>query len=86
MEQADMTVVFQAGNELGIGPAALADIIHHLEETYCQSIGIEYVYMREPDRIQWFKEKIELKNRPKFTADDKKRIFSKLNKVSISSF
>lgn len=83
LEQADMQTVFQAGNEVGIGPATLAEIIDHLKETYCQSIGIEYVYMREPDRIQWFKEKIELKNRPKFTADDKKRIFSKLNNATV---
>jgi len=83
LEQADLGTVFQAGNEIGIGSATLADIIHHLEETYCQSIGIEYVYMREPDRIQWFREKIELKNRPKFTADDKKRIFSKLNNATV---
>ena len=83
LEQADLTTVFQAGNEIGIGPATLKEIIDHLEETYCQSIGIEFVYMREPDRTQWFKDKIELKNRPKYTAEDKKKIFSKLNSATV---
>ena len=83
LEQADLNTVFQAGNEVGIGPATLNDIIHHLQQTYCQSIGIEYVYMRDPDRLQWFKEKIELKNRAKFSADDKKRIFSRLNNATV---
>jgi 2-oxoglutarate dehydrogenase E1 component len=83
LDKSDLATVFQAGNEIGIGPATLTDIIHHLEQTYCQSIGIEFVYMREPDRVQWFKEKIELANRPKFSADDKKRIFSKLNSATV---
>jgi 2-oxoglutarate dehydrogenase E1 component len=83
LDKSDLTTVFQAGNEVGIGPATLDAIIHHLEQTYCQSIGIEFVYMREPDRVQWFKEKIELANRPKFSADDKKRIFSKLNSATV---
>lgn len=83
LEQADINTVFQAGNEVGIGPATLAEIIEHLKQTYCQSIGIEFAYMREPERIQWFRERIELKNRPKFNADDKKRIFQKLNNATV---
>ena len=31
----------EAGSEVGIGAASLRDIIAHLEETYCHSIGIE---------------------------------------------
>jgi len=83
LEKADLQTVFQAGNEVGIGPATLEKIIQHLEETYCQSIGIEYVYMREPERLAWFKEHIELKNRPKFSAEEKKHIFSKISSATI---
>lgn len=83
LEKADLQTVFQAGNELGIGPATLEKIIDHLEETYCQSIGIEYTYMREPERLEWFKEHIELKNRPKFTAEEKKHIFEKISSATI---
>lgn len=83
LESADLKSVFQAGNELGIGPATLERIIEHLEQTYCQSIGIEFVYMREPERLAWFKEHIELKNRPKFTAEEKKHIFGKISSATI---
>ncbi len=83
LEASDLQTVFQAGNEVGIGPATLESIVQHLEETYCQSIGIEYVYMREPERMQWFKENIELKNRPKFTADEKRHIFKKVSSATI---
>lgn len=78
LDLTDMDTVFQAGEQVGIGASTLRDIIAHLEDTYCQSIGIEYMYMREPDRINWFRDKIELKNRPKFDAQRKRNVFTKL--------
>ncbi len=82
LTEADLTTVFQSGSQIGIGAATLKDIIAHLEETYCQSIGIEFMYMREPERLEWIKNKIELKNRPKYDANRKVEIFSKLNQAS----
>ncbi len=82
LDVSDINTVFQAGEEIGIGAASLGDIIHHLELTYCQSIGIEFVYMRDPDRIDWFKNKIEIKNRPVFDKDRKLNIYKKLNQAS----
>lgn len=82
LETSDLSSVFQAGEEVGIGSASLKDIISHLEQTYCQSIGIEYVYMRDPDRLDWIKNKIEIKNLPKFDKERKINIFKKLNQAS----
>ena len=82
LDVADLDTVFQAGEEVGIGAATLRDIIHHLELTYCQSIGIEYVYMRDPERIEWFKNKIEIKNRPTFDKNRKINIYKKLNQAT----
>jgi 2-oxoglutarate dehydrogenase E1 component len=82
LTDADLDVVFQAGEEVGIGAATLRTIISHLEQTYCQSIGIEYAYMRDPERLEWFKNKIEIANRPKFDRERKLRIFKKLNQAS----
>ena len=74
----DLDTVFQAGEEISIGATTLRAIIDYLEETYCQSIGIEFMYMREPDRVEWFKNAIELKNRPQLSDHDKKEIYRKL--------
>lgn len=74
----DLDTVFQAGEEISIGATTLRAIIDYLEETYCQSIGIEFMYMREPDRVEWFKNAIELKNRPQLSDRDKKEIYRKL--------
>lgn len=73
----DLDTVFQAGSEIGIGAAKLKDIIAHLECTYCQSIGVEYVYMREPKVLKWLQERMEKnKNTPAFSTQEK-RLFLK---------
>ena len=82
LEDSDLNTVFQCGEEIGIGAATLKDIIAHLEETYCQSIGIEFAYIRDPERLNWIKNKIEIKNRPVYDADRKIEIYKKLNQAS----
>ncbi|MFN5983039.1 MAG: 2-oxoglutarate dehydrogenase E1 component [Fluviicola sp.] len=87
LESSDLESVFQAGEQIGIGAATLSNIIKHLEETYCQSIGIEFMFMREPERLDWFRDKIELKNRPQFDAARKLKIYQKLvQAVSFEAF
>jgi 2-oxoglutarate dehydrogenase E1 component len=83
LSDADLEKEFQAGEEVGIGKATLKAIIEHLEETYCRSIGIEYTYIRHPERVAWIRNKIEIKNRPQFSADQKKQIFKKLNQATV---
>ncbi len=82
LDQSDLDTVFQAGEQIGIGAATLRDIITDLEQCYCQSIGIEYMFMREPDRLEWFRNSIEVKNRPKFDQERKHKIYRKLVQAS----
>ena len=51
LEDNDLDTVFEAGTQIGIGPAKLSAIIEHLEATYCQSIGVEYLYVRRPSYV-----------------------------------
>ena len=83
LTEADLDLSFQAGSEIGIGTSTLREIIDHLKASYCQSIGIEYAYMREPERKAWFMNRVELKNRPHFTPEQKKAMFMKLNHATI---
>lgn len=82
LSETDLDTVFQAGEQIGIGATTLREIVQHLKETYCQSIGIEFMYMREPARIEWFKQAIELKNRPKYDTIRKIEIYKKLNQAT----
>jgi 2-oxoglutarate dehydrogenase E1 component len=82
--QADLETVFQAGTQIGIGAAKLKDIVAHLHQTYCQSVGAEYMYIRTPEIINWLQDKMEgSKNMPKFSLDEKKIILNKLNQAVV---
>lgn len=82
LSSADLDVVFQAGSMIGLGPATLREIISHLEQTYCASIGAEYKYIRTPEIVEWLEERMEgRKNIPSFSIAKKRRILEKLNEA-----
>ncbi len=82
LEESDLDIEFQAGEQIGIGPAKLSDIIAHLEKVYCQSIGVEYMYIRDPKEIEWIKNKLHKNsNTPTFDTKQKKHILHKLNQA-----
>jgi len=82
LEESDLEVEFQAGEQVGIGPSTLKVIIAHLEKVYCQSIGVEYMYIRDSKEIEWIKNRLHKNsNTPKFEADQKKHILHKLNQA-----
>ncbi len=84
LSEADMDTVFNAGVELGIGPAKLRDIRQFIEDTYCRSIGAEFRYIRNPEKIKFLQDKMESdRNKPNFTIDQKKRVLKKLNEAVI---
>lgn len=82
LAEADLETTFQAGNEIGIGPAKLKDIVAHLQKVYCGSIGLEFSYIRYPERRIWLKNKIEHDNLPKFDIREKRIIFNMLNRAT----
>ena len=80
LAETDMNTVFNAGVEVGLGPATLKDIRQLVEDTYCRSIGAEFKYIRNPEKIKWLQDRMEAdRNMPQFTLDTKKRILNKLN-------
>jgi len=80
----DLDSVFHAGKEVGIGPAKLKDIIAHLDKTYCQSTGVEYLYVREPQVIKWLQLRMERsQNTPSFSHDEKRNILIKLTRAVV---
>ncbi|MCH7783992.1 MAG: 2-oxoglutarate dehydrogenase E1 component [Bacteroidetes bacterium] len=82
LTEEDLNTVFNAGEILGIGPQRLEKIIFHLEEIYCHSIGIEYMFIRNPDEIQWWQNKLNKNNNnPDYTPETKKYVLSKLTQA-----
>jgi 2-oxoglutarate dehydrogenase E1 component len=62
----------------------LREIISHLNDTYRKSIGVEYVYIRKPEVVNWIRTKLdESRNRAVFSAEEKKHILHKLNQAVV---
>ncbi len=88
LSTADLETVYQAGTLIGTGPSKLSAIIKHLEDTYCQSIGVEYMYIRNTEVVEWMQKKMEgSRGRTEYSKEEKKAIFQRLNDaVGFESF
>ena len=79
LSEDDLTIEFEAGEIIGIGRTSLQNIIIHLERIYCTSIGIEYMYIRTPERIKWIQNYLnDNDNKPQLSDDQRKHILKKL--------
>ncbi|HWS60168.1 MAG TPA: 2-oxoglutarate dehydrogenase E1 component [Flavobacterium sp.] len=82
LSKADLSTIFDAARVIKIEPCSLAEILGHLDKIYCQSIGVEYMYLRNPNDIKWIQSKIgHNDNQPDFSIEKKKAILRKLNKA-----
>ena len=82
LTDADLDMTFNAGSVMGIGPTTLAQIIAHLKAIYCDSIGVEYMYIRDPEKVNWIQQRLNINNNhPQFDANQKKHILHKLNQA-----
>jgi 2-oxoglutarate dehydrogenase E1 component len=84
----DLTIVFDAAKVLHLQPSTLQQILDHLNNIYCGSIGVEYMYIRKPETIQWIQEKLGYnENLPQFNEEQKKEILENLTEaVSFETF
>ncbi len=85
LSEADLDTEFEVGNIIiGIGRSSLRKIIATLKQIYEGTVGFEYMYIREPEILDWFKEKAEneyLSFSP--SKEQKKRILYKLNEAVV---
>ncbi len=80
--EADLKNVYQAGNDIGIGPATLEKIIDHLNMTYCGSIGAEYMYIRHPEVVNWLQKRMETtRNTPDFKKEEKQEFLKMISRA-----
>jgi len=82
MSSNDLDTVFTAGEIIGIGPKPLRGIIEHLQRIYCDAIGVEYMYIRKPEFVEWIQNWVNVNdNHPDFDKEGKKHILKKLNQA-----
>ena len=88
LNEGDLDTVFTAGEILGLGASSLRNILKHLTNIYCDAIGVEYMYIRKPERVEWIQNWLNVNdNQPNYDANRKKHILKKLNQaVSFEGF
>lgn len=88
LADSDLDSYFEAGSILGLGKRPLREIVDHLDSIYCDSIGLEYMYIRDPEERKWIQNWInENDNHPKYNSEEKKYLLKKLNEaLSFESF
>ncbi|MBC6991173.1 2-oxoglutarate dehydrogenase E1 component [Hymenobacter sp. BT491] len=85
LSEADLDTKFHNGDLLGLGKeASLREIVAALDKIYTGTIGFEYMYIRDPQVLDWFRDKVE-KDSLSFNPgpEYKKRILSKLNEAVV---
>ncbi|HZX30613.1 MAG TPA: 2-oxoglutarate dehydrogenase E1 component [Rhodocyclaceae bacterium] len=78
--EADLNKTFNVGSfRMGTEHAKLGDLVEALKQTYCGSIGVEYMYMTQTVEKRWLQERLEpIRSRATYTGDQKKRLLERL--------
>ncbi|RZA34237.1 MAG: 2-oxoglutarate dehydrogenase E1 component [Lysobacteraceae bacterium] len=78
--EADLDTVFNISNTyFGKETAPLRDILNMLRDTYCRSIGAEFMYISDPAEKRWLQERLEsIRSTPTFSGEKKKHILERL--------
>ena len=75
----DLETVFNTGSLFGADEATLGDILEILHQTYCGSIGFEYMHIVESDEKRWLQQRIEsARSTPGYSNEIKKSILKHL--------
>jgi len=70
---------------LGLEEATLYEIIELLKQTYCSTIGVEFMHLTDPEEKSWVQQRIEEpRNKTDFTVNGKRAIYQRL--VAAESF
>ncbi|MBA3685736.1 MAG: 2-oxoglutarate dehydrogenase E1 component [Planctomycetes bacterium] len=85
LTDADLDREFSADTVTGMpAHATLRELVGYLRETYCGTIGIEYMHIQDREQRLWLRERIEpTRNQPQLTAAEKRRILMKLNQAEM---
>ena len=78
--EGDHANIYSAANTyFGFDQAPLRDILRALRETYCGTIGAEFMYISDPAQKRWLQERLEsTRSKPSFSPDKRRRILDRL--------
>ena len=76
----DMDIVFNTSNTFfGRSEMTLRDLLQALRETYCGTIGAEFMFIADQKIKKWWQEKLEsIRSTPQFNVDEKRHILDRV--------
>jgi 2-oxoglutarate dehydrogenase E1 component len=79
LAEADMNTLFNAGTLFGPREMKLRDILQFLNDTYCRTIGVEFMYITDMTQKRWVQERLEtIRATPAYDAEYRKHILERL--------
>jgi 2-oxoglutarate dehydrogenase E1 component len=78
--EADLGARFNTGSfEMGAEQVSLREILEGIRQTYCGSIGAEYMYIADVAQKRWIQARLEpTRSQPKFPAEDRKHFLERI--------
>ncbi len=77
---ADQEAVFNTSNTFfGKESMSLRELMNALRETYCGTLGAEYMYITDQNQKRWWQQKLEaIRSKPSFSAEKKLHILDRI--------
>ncbi|RJQ68200.1 MAG: 2-oxoglutarate dehydrogenase E1 component [Desulfobacteraceae bacterium] len=67
-----------------IAQASLKEVVQILKQTYCRTVGVEFMHLQDPEERQWLQERMEpVRNHPAFTPAEQRHILEKLTQAAM---
>jgi 2-oxoglutarate dehydrogenase E1 component len=83
LSEADLDTVFHT-RRFHKNSATLREILETMQETYCRSIGVEFMYIQEPAERQWLIDRMEpVRNRPDMDREEQLHLLAKLQEATL---
>ena len=85
LSEADLDREFATDTVPGMPPQAkLRELVAYLRDTYCHTIGVEYMHIQDRNQRLWLRERVEgTRNQPSLTREEKRRVLMKVNQAEM---
>jgi 2-oxoglutarate dehydrogenase E1 component len=74
----DLDRTFPVGGFAGKSRASLREVLGVLRDSYCRTVGVEYMHLQDPRQRRWFQERLE-SGHARTAREDQLRILRRLN-------
>ncbi len=82
LSEEDLERSFPTPSLIGTEESSLREIVEMLRDTYCHSVGVEYMHLQDPGERRWLQERMEpVRNRSRFQPDERLRILRYLSEA-----